>query len=128
MSTRVLLDTLTRLTHELDELITERPDLADLVAIEVEGYEDPPVGLQVSAALSPADLVAWCEALGVVSGRRLAHGVPVVTATGVVGDLPVRLLSPLPRELAGELPQEWTVQQLRALIAALIVPDAGGAR
>ena len=119
MSTRVLLAALVSLNGELAGVLTRHPELPELVRVGVDwaGYVDPyPHGeVQLTATTTPAGLLGWLHALGATSGQRL-DGVPVVTAEGRIGGLPVGLIAPLPRGVE-QLGREWTVGQLAALVA-----------
>ena len=126
MTTRVLLDSLARLTHELDELISQHPELPELtrVGIDWAGLGEPcPQGeVQLDeATMTLAGLLGWLHALGVSGGQRL-DDIPVVVSAGHVVDLPVGIIAPLPVG-ADVLGRQWTVDQLRELIDA-----QGGAR
>ena len=142
MSTRDLLGSLTQLARELDTLTGQRPDLAELASIAVSKYgrvaedEVVPFGLgelNVTGAASPAGVLAWCEAIGATSGWCLPGDddwVTTITAAGRLGQRPVRVLTGLPRDLAQQLGQQWTVHRLRELLSAPAAtePAAGGGR
>ncbi len=133
MSTRALLDALPALTEALTELTTRRPDLAELCEIAVGSTvsRGTTTGeLHIAGSVPPAAVLAWCDAIRADAGRCLPSAGAdqvTVTATGQLGDLPVRLLSSLPADLARQLGKEWTPAQLRELTGAS-TETAGGAR
>ena len=132
MSTRDLLGSLTQLVGELDTLIGQRPALAEVCSIGLSNYDR---GLpNLASGTSPAEVLAWCEAIGATSGRCLPgvddRGTRTITAAGRLGQRPVRILNGLPRDLAQQLGREWTVHRLRELVSAPAPtePATGGGR
>ena len=78
-------------------------------------------------------MLAWCEAIGASAGWCLPGDddwVTTITTAGRLGQRPVRVLTGLPRDLARQLGQQWTVQRLRELLSApsATEPAAGGGR
>ena len=138
MSTRDLLAALPALTEVLTELSTrDLPELC-LIGVRYSAVSRRSTGeLQIAQpSPPPAGVLAWCDAIRAGSGQCLPsagddHDERVtVTATGQLGDLPVRVLTALPRDLATQLGARWTRDRLRELVGPhqRRLEPAGGAR